>query len=132
MEEKDPKKEVLGRLIAFKDYTGMNLHAFCASIGMGHTTVFNQVAGNRALSLDTILKTVEAYSDLSADWLLRGNGNMIISNETQSQIEERYKSRIEKLIDTIQFLSETIKNKNSTIDALAAELAQCKKDIQKA
>ena len=132
MEEKDLKNDVLGRLSEFKDYTGMNLHAFCASIGMGHTTVFNQFAGNRALSLDTVLKTISSYRELSTDWLLRGNGEMIVSNETNSENAEKYLSRIEKLIDTIQFLSETIKNKNAIIDTLKNELSQLKNGVQEA
>lgn len=132
MEEKDLKNDVLRRLSVFKDYTGMNLHAFCASIGMGHTTVFNQFAGNRALSLDTVLKTISSYKELSTDWLLRGNGEMIVSNETNSENAEKYLSRIEKLIDTIQFLSETIKNKNAIIDALKNELSQLKNGVQEA
>ena len=132
MEGKDLKNDVLGRLSEFKDYTGMNLHAFCASIGMGHTTVFNQFAGNRALSLDTVLKTISSYRELSTDWLLRGNGEMIVSNETNSENAEKYLSRIEKLIDTIQFLSETIKNKNAIIDTLKNELSQLKNGVQEA
>lgn len=127
MEEKDLKKDVLERIAEFRDYTGMNLHAFCASIGMGHTTVFNQIQGNRALSLDTVLHTLASYAELSSDWLLRGKGEMIVSNDTQPEIvEQQHQSQLEKLIDTIQILSDTIKVKNKTIDALQAELAQYK------
>ncbi len=102
---------------------------------MGHTTVFNQVNGNRALSLDTVLNTLNAFSELSTDWLLRGRGEMLISkfNDTPESIKLRYDERIESLLDTIKLLNETIKAKDSTIDALKEELAQYKSsNVQKA
>lgn len=128
MEKNDLKAAVVARLVEFKDYTGMSLNAFCGGIGMGHTTVFNQVNGNRALSLDTVLATLDAYSELSAEWLLRDRGDMLISKfaETPEGVALKYNERIESLMDTIQLLNDTIKNKNATIEALKEELAQYK------
>lgn len=131
MEEKDLKKDVLERIVEFRGYTGMNLHAFCASIGMGYTTVFNQIQGNRALSLDTVLHTLSSHADLSSDWLLRGLGEMIVSNENVSN-ENKSDDRIEGLLETIQILSETIRVKSRTIDALNEEISQLKKKVQEA
>lgn len=119
--KKDIKQEVLERLIEFKEYTGKSLNAFCASIGIAHTTVFGQVNGDRALSLDTVLKTIAAYDELSSDWLLRGRGEMIVANENVSN-ENKSDDRIEGLLETIQILSETIRVKSRTIDALNEEI----------
>lgn len=128
---KDLKKDVLGRIIEFKEYTGKSLNAFCASIGIAHTTVFGQVNGDRALSLDTVLKTVAAYDELSSDWLLRGRGEMIVANENISNAN-KYEERIEGLLETIQILSDTIRVKSHIIDALQAELSQLKNNAQEA
>lgn len=129
--KKDIKQEVLERLIEFKEYTGKSLNAFCASIGIAHTTVFGQVNGDRALSLDTVLKTIAAYDELSSDWLLRGRGEMIVANENISN-ENKSDDRIEGLLETIQILSETIRVKSRTIDALNEEISQLKKKVQEA
>lgn len=129
--KKDIKQEVLERLIEFKEYTGKSLNAFCASIGIAHTTVFGQVNGDRALSLDTVLKTIAAYDELSSDWLLRGRGEMIVANENVSN-ENKSDNRIEGLLETIQILSETIRVKSRTIDALNEEISQLKKKVQEA
>lgn len=129
--KKDIKQEVLERLIEFKEYTGKSLNAFCASIGIAHTTVFGQVNGDRALSLDTVLKTIAAYDELSSDWLLRGRGEMIVANENVSN-ENKSDDRIEGLLETIQILSETIRVKSRTIDALNEEISQLKKKVQEA
>ena len=101
---------------------------------MGSTTVFNQINGKRALSLDTVLNTLTNFDDLSAEWLLRGQGKMKISEsmDNSENTSVQYKGRIEALIDTITLLQETIKTKNATIDALQAELTQYKHKAKKA
>ena len=87
--------------------------------------------GDRALSLDTVLKTIAAYDELSSDWLLRGRGEMIVANENVSN-ENKSDDRIEGLLETIQILSETIRVKSRTIDALNEEISQLKKKVQEA
>lgn len=134
MDEKDLKKEVFSRLVAFKDASGMSLNAFSARIGMDQSTLHYQFHGRRALSLDTILNTIDAYDELSTEWLLRGNGDMLISasGSPVEELRQKTDSRIEALIDTITLLQETIKAKNATIDALQAELSQYKNKAKKA
>ena len=133
MEGKDLKKEVFDRLVRFKDSSGMSLNAFSLRIGMDQSTLHYQFHGRRALSLDTILNTISAYDELSAEWLLRGQGDMIIStSEPAANDVQKADVRIEALIDTITLLQETIKTKNATIDALQAELAQYKNKSKKA
>lgn len=134
MEEKDLKQEVLGRLVEFKEYTGMSLNAYACGIGMQHATLHNQFTNKRALSLDTVLATLETYSELSAEWLLRDRGDMLVSkfSDTPEGVALKYSERIESLMDTIQLLNDTIKQKNATIDALKEELAQYKSQIKEA
>ena len=67
MESKDLKQDVFNRLVVFEDHVGMNLNAFSARIGMEQSTLHYQFHGKRALSLDTIINTLSAYDDLSAD-----------------------------------------------------------------
>lgn len=107
----------------------MSWNAFSSEIGMKQNTVFNQVNGLRALSLDTIINTLLVYDELSAEWLLRGKGEMLLS---QSEEEQGSDNRLDALVDTIALLQETIKMKNATIDALLAELSQYKRKAKKA
>ncbi len=134
MKEKDSKKEVLNRFIEFREQSGMSWNALSTSIGMRQTTISNQVLGMRALSLDTVLSTLSAYTDLSAEWLLRGNGEMFLDSQDEEhpEVEQKTDTRLEALVDTITLLQDTIKAKNATIDALQAELAQYKRKAQKA
>lgn len=131
MEAKNERKDVLNRFVEFREQLGMSWNAFSSSIGMRQTTISNQILGLRSLSLDTILSTLSAYEELSAEWLLRGHGNMFLEAKEEPE-EPKADNRLEALIDTITLLQETIKMKNATIDALHAELSQYKRKAKKA
>jgi plasmid maintenance system antidote protein VapI len=133
MNENDKKKGVCDRLEEFRDHAGITLNAFSTKIGMDQSTLHYQFHGKRALSLDTVLNTLANFDVLSAEWLLRGEGDMIIEQPSQEDQEEpKADARIEALIDTITLLHETIKAKNDTIDALQAELSKYRRKAQKA
>lgn len=63
------------------------------------------------------------YTDLSTEWLLRGNGNMLISENTNSDSNI---DRINKLVDTITTLQDAINEKTKTIKILEEEIRQLK------
>lgn len=134
MEEMDLKQAVFNRLVDFREQTGLTLNAFAGTIGMKHATLHNQFHGKRDLSLETIINTLACFSDLSAEWLLRGTGNTYISETSVATdgIDTQNDSRLETLIDTIRLLQDTINVKNKTIDALQAELALYKNKSKKA
>lgn len=131
MNEKDSKSDVLNRFIEFREQSGMSWNALSSRIGMRQTTISNQILGQRSLSLDTVLNTLMAYGELSAEWLLRGKGEMFLTT-TNDEEEAKNDARLDALVDTIALLQETIKMKNATIDALQAELSQYKRKAKKA
>lgn len=122
------KDEILSRLNDFRDYCGMSKATFAASVGMEQTTVNNQFLGKRGLSLDLVMSTLNAFSELSAEWLLRDRGDMLISkyNETPQSLHLKYAERIEKLIATIETLQETIDLKNRAIEEYRKEVEALK------
>ena len=132
MKEKDAKNDVLNRFIELREQSGLSLNAFCASIDMKQSTIFNQVNNFKTLSLETVLKTLAAYSDVSAEWLLRGSGDMFLTKQEEEEVDQKTDNRLDALVDTIALLQDTIKMKNATIDALQAELAQYKRKAKKA
>lgn len=52
-----------------------NLH------GVVQKTLHNQINDNASMSVSTILLILEQFPDVSAEWLLRGNGSMVIGDE---------------------------------------------------
>ena len=109
----------------------MSKATFAASIGMEQTTVNNQFLGKRSLSLDLVLSTLNAFSELSGEWLLRDRGDMLISkySDTPEAMQLKYSERIEKLISTIETLQDTIDLRNRLIESLQSEVEQLKKQV---
>lgn len=70
------KKDVLERIKSFINHSSLSKSAFASSIKMEQTTVNNQLLGKRSISIDLILSILEAYPDISSEWLLRGAGSM--------------------------------------------------------
>ena len=62
-----------------------------------------------------LIEIIYAFPEISAEWLMRGNGDMIIKAQPNSAELER----INKLVDTIATLQETINLKNETIATLS-------------
>lgn len=67
---------VLSRLIEFRNAEKLSENAFAKAIGMNQATVNNYFLQNRKLSFELIDKTLAAFPNLSAEWLLRGEGDM--------------------------------------------------------
>ncbi|MCR8918360.1 XRE family transcriptional regulator [Bacteroides sp. ET225] len=73
--------------------------------------------GIRELSLTTINAILSTFPDISAEWLLRGKGEMLIAEEQPS---EAGNERLGKLIDTIALLQETVNNYKEKLGDLEA------------
>ncbi len=59
--------------------TKLSKAAFAKTIGMDATTFWRQLKGEQALSAKLIEGVLKAYPDISAEWLLRGIGNMKVN-----------------------------------------------------
>lgn len=62
-----------------------NVSVFARTIGMEQTTVNNYILGKRKMSLEFICKILSACPNISADWLLRGKGEMLISERNNME-----------------------------------------------
>lgn len=49
--------------------------------GVNQKTLNSHINGNTAVSLSTILLILKAFPEVSAEWLLRGDGNMKADNQ---------------------------------------------------
>lgn len=68
-------------------------------------TLNNHINGNVEVSISTILLILDAFPDLSADWLLRGKGDMHVLpgclDDPQDQEIGRLESTVETLLNRI-------------------------------
>lgn len=89
----------------------MNPTSFAAKIGVQQRTLWNQLNGQRKLSLETVEAIIENFPEISAEWLMRGTGEMKKGNDAQIK-------RIDNLVDVIAMQQETIRNLQEKIKQL--------------
>ena len=84
---------------------------------MKQNTFNNQVNGVYAITLSTVEAILNTFQDVSAEWLMQGKGEMLLSNSKESE-------RIDKMTDTIAVLTDSVVEKNKTIENLKARIAE--------
>ena len=97
---------------------GLSDRAFALRCGIAQNTLSRQLLGQRELSIATVNSILNSLPDISAEWLLRGEGDMY---KSQNSLLEVNSNRMERLIDTITTLQETINEKTKTIQLLEEE-----------
>ena len=78
MNEQDIKKRVLELL----KYNRISVRAMAARIGMPQQNLNNQINRDIALSLKTLILIMSQFPNVSAEWLLRGKGNMFLDGSS--------------------------------------------------
>ena len=68
----------------------------------------------RKPSFEAVEKILQSFPELSAEWLIRGDGEMLKQEISQKEI-----TRINNLVDTISMLQDVIKSKNDVIKSLS-------------
>lgn len=109
---------MISRIKELIEHSGLSARAFALKCGIKDNTFSNQLNGVRDVSLNTITSILLTFENISAEWLIRGEGDMI-KNEKQNNKNEDEK--IINLIDTIAFQQSTIKNHQKRIDELETE-----------
>lgn len=83
---------------------------FAMKIGVNQVTLNNYTANKRKLSLEIIEAILNAFPEISAEWLLRGTGSMML-NETSDSIKANdFSIKYQLDSNTFFIMEETIKN----------------------
>lgn len=70
--------DILTRLKEIITFYGLSVRAFAIKCGIAQKTLDNQLKGLRAISLETVISVLQTYPEVSAEWLTRGEGVMLI------------------------------------------------------
>ena len=104
-----------GRIREFINYLDITDSAFAKKIGVTQSVIASMFLRGTEPSAKVISSILAVFDDISAEWLLRGKGEMLISaNQTKDENTER----ISRLVDTIATLQGTINEQLKTIQAL--------------
>lgn len=116
MDKQDINNAFIERLEQLMEYKSLNQRSLSKEIGFSYSTV-NKYCNKKSNTIDfeLIYRLISHYSDIDANWLIQGKGEMLQNNEPTED-------RMNKLIDTITFQQDTIKNLQARIKELEAEL----------
>ena len=116
--------DIVDRLKSVISYAKLSDRAFAIRCGLKQPTLDKQLRGLRAVSLETIVAIANSYPEISRDWLLVGEGEMLLSQNKEAE-------RIDMLIDTIATLQEAINSKTGTIALLNDRIKQLENQLNK-
>jgi hypothetical protein len=104
------------RLDIYMNYKGLNDNRLSIETGISNGLI-GKARKRGSLSGSNISKLINTYKDLSADWLFRGEGDMIRNedddleqeNSTKDYIIELQKKAVENLEEKVKFLESKLK-----------------------
>lgn len=97
---------------------------FALTIGVKPITVNQQITGSRSISLDVTSAILNSFEDISAEWLLRGKGEMFLKPESDpTSIKEAISNREKILINTIVMQQDIINKLKEKINSPEVEIA---------
>ena len=80
---------VLQRVISICRQKSVSESQFAKMIGSNQKTINQQLRGERSISLDTISKILSSFEDISSEWVLRGEGDMLKPQPTSPYLESK-------------------------------------------
>ena len=106
-------------------YYKLSDRQFSIKIGVTQSVIGSMFQKNTEPSSKVIRLTLNAFTDILADWLLRNKGPMLISDiKPDPNIE-----RMERLVDTIATLQGTINEQMKTIQLFTEENQKLKGEL---
>lgn len=116
---------MISRIKQLISQMGLSTRSFALKCGLRQNTVSNQLNGMRELSLQTVTAILNACPQVSAEWLMRGEGGPYKTEQSNTAELDR----INKLVDTIATLQDTINAKNDMIATLCNHVTQLENQI---
>lgn len=75
------------RVREFLSCNSISINSLSKQINVAQATLNPQLRGDRTLAANIVVKILQAFPDISAEWLLRGEGEMYKSNSDSAHVE---------------------------------------------
>ena len=136
MPYKDKADAVRNRINDVLRETGLTENSVAAGVSAVQCRLNSQLSHGGKITLDTILRILDACPDVSADWLLRGSGDIYIANGAGSTGKITGAEKVTGKNATIigqqsatlseDFVRDMLAEKDKQIQTLFALLGKCK------
>lgn len=105
---------ILDRLQRYLQYSQISFNKFEISIGVSHGSVSNAWKNKKNIGSNVVANILKTYPELSAEWLLRGEGEMLITLENlnkkrQDAIDSKLNEQL--ILKTLRFFNLETKSK---------------------
>ena len=105
--------------------SGLSDRAFAIKCGIKQNTLSRQLGGVSEVSASTINAILDNYEEISAEWLLRGKGSMLLQKEeTEPGID-----KLKIIVYTIANLQDEINEKTMLTQRLLEENQKLKGEL---
>lgn len=104
---------MINRIKEVLTYTNMSEMQFAKKLGVTQSMLNRTMRGATEVSYKLLNSILTNFKDISAEWLMRGDGSMLIGEDKAAQDK-----RIEKLVDVIAMQQEVIQNLQDKIKQL--------------
>lgn len=138
---------ILERIKQYIDFKGITIAAFERSIGMSNASFGKSLKNKGAIGTDKLEKILMVYPDISPNWLLTGQGNMLksdaapppqysgtqemlVSDEPVQYNTGPQETMVDKLLGIIDKKDNIIREQAEDIGHLRSELEQLKQRLQ--
>ena len=105
--------------------SGLSDRAFAIKCGIKQNTLRRQLGGVSEVSASTINAILDNYEEISAEWLLRGKGSMLLQKEETEPGMDKLKS----IVYTIANLQDEINEKTMLTQRLLEENQKLKGEL---
>ena len=104
------------RVREFLTINSISVNSLAKQINVAQATLNPQLRGDRTLAANIVVKILETFPDISAEWLLRGEGEMYRDNSEQKkeisltnpQDDSVWKAKYEAIKDCYDTLVSTL------------------------
>ncbi len=79
-------EELVERINKIREYKGLTSKALASEIDMKYSTMNNYLNGKQMPTAEFICRILSKYLDISAEWLMRGEGAMIKKESQEKQL----------------------------------------------
>lgn len=117
------EKVILNRIKQVIEAFRLSINAFSQQIGLPQNSVNNYINEKRGISLGFILSILSTYPNISAEWLLRGEGEMLL--DTKKNTQERFASN-----ENVDFLKGQIAAYRDALDRIGPKESDSKKETR--
>lgn len=99
-----------------------SIREFSAMINVNYNTLNQQIKGERSVSLDVLQAILNSFEDISAEWLLRGKGEMYLQTPD---------SKVDDPADEVEILKDEILRLQGEVRALERIINGEKKALER-